>query len=62
MLEFKGKSVCKALTMGKLYFFDADTTPIKRTRVDNTQNESKRFANARAEAHKQLSELYLKAL
>lgn len=62
MLEFKGKSVCKALTMGKLHFFNLETQPIKRTKIENIKTETKRFLNARDDAKKDLSELYQKAL
>lgn len=62
MLEIKGKSVCKALAMGKLHFFNIDSEPIKRTKVSNTKAETIKFLNARDQAKSELNKLYQKAL
>jgi len=62
MIEFNGKSVCKALAMGKLHFMSIDSDPIKRTRITDVKSEIKRFSDARTEVSSQLSRLYQTAL
>ena len=62
MLEIKGKSVCKALTMGKLHFYNTDGCAVKRQKIDDTNAETKRFRNACQKAKAELSDLYQKAL
>ncbi len=62
MFEIRGKSVCNALTMGKLHFFELEEQPVKRLKVADTRAEILRFEKSRKESKSQLAELYEKAL
>ena len=62
MVEIKGKSVCKALTMGKLHFYNTDGCAVKRQKIDDTHGETMRFRDACQKAKAELSDLYQKAL
>ena len=62
MLEFNGKSVYNALSMGKLHFYDCNAPTIKRLKISDTRNEILRFAAARNTAKEELQLLYKKSL
>lgn len=62
MIILTGKSVYQDICIGKLYFFKKQKGDIKRYHVENTNEEIKRFENAKEEGIKQLKKLYDKAL
>lgn len=62
MIEINGKSVYNALAMGRLYFYKRAGNKIKRIKVDNPDDEIKRFRDAKSAAHAELERLYEKAL
>lgn len=62
MITLAGKSVYQDICMGKICFFKKKKGDIKRYHIDNTENEMKRYEEARQEGIKQLQGLYEKAL
>lgn len=62
MKIFHGKSVFGGVAIGKIKVYRKGEQQIKRIRVEDTENEMKRFEQAKAEAVSQLKELYEKAV
>lgn len=62
MLEFNGKSVYNALSMGKLHFLSSSVPTIKRLKISDTRAEILRFEAARNTAKEELQVLYKKSL
>lgn len=62
MTEYKGKSVFKGITVGKIKVYVRSGLSVECRLVDDTETEMKRFCDAREVAEKQLDELYNKAL
>lgn len=62
MTGYKGKSVFKGITVGKIKVYMRTDVPVECRRVDDTEAEMKRFCDAREIAVKQLDELYELAL
>ena len=62
MIIIKGKSVFKAIAIGKLAFYKRGKQQIKRYHIDSVQDEIKRFQKARDSAVSELKKLYDKAL
>ena len=62
MITISGKSVCGGVSIGKLLFYKRNEKVIKRTHVDNVDEEMVRFQNAKDTAVEQLKGLYEKAL
>lgn len=62
MITIKGKSVFGGVSIGKLVFYKRDDKVIKRIRIENPDEEWKRFLEAKDTAVSQLKELYEKAL
>ena len=62
MITISGKSVFGGVSIGKLLFYKRDEKVIKRTHVDNVDEEMVRFQNAKDTAVEQLKGLYEKAL
>lgn len=62
MITIVGKSVFGGVSIGKLSFYKRKEQQIKRYKVDDTEEEIKRFEEARAVAVKQLQGLYEKAM
>lgn len=62
MKVLNGKGVSGGIAFGKLELFNNDLCVILKTKVENTEEELKRFENARNSAAKQLEELYEKAV
>jgi phosphotransferase system enzyme I (PtsI) len=58
MTVLRGKSVLQDIGMGKLYYFNREKNGVKRYIVSDKTQELKRFAQAKAEAVKQLRALY----
>lgn len=62
MIVLEGKSVFGGVAIGKIAFYKRNETSIKRTKVENAEDEVKRFEEAKEKAVKQLQDLYEKAV
>lgn len=62
MIEINGKSVYNSIAMGKLHFYKREEKLIKRTHIENIDEEIKRFLDALKTAQDELEVLYEKAL
>ena len=62
MITIKGHGVCGGVAFGKLKLLKKNDNVIKNSHAENTEEEIKRFEDARIKALNQLSELYEKAL
>lgn len=62
MITLTGKSVFGGIAIGPLVFYKRNEITIKRNRVEDTQQEIRRFTDAREKAVAQLQALYEKAL
>lgn len=62
MITLSGKSVFGGVAIGKLAFYKRNEIQIKRTHIDDTEKEVKRFEAAKTAAVAQLQELYDKAM
>ncbi len=62
MTDYKGKSVFKGISVGKIKVYVRTDVPVECRRVEDTEAEMKRFCDARKIASEQLDELYNIAL
>lgn len=62
MITLSGKSVFGGIAIGKIVFYKRNEIQIKRSRVEDTEQEVKRFEAAKEKAVSQLQELHDKAL
>lgn len=62
MITCKGKSVYGGVAIGKIHVMAKKEQRIVRRSVDDTENERKRFEDARVKAQEQLAGLYDKAM
>lgn len=62
MKKFNGKGVYGAVAIGKISVFKKPDAAIKRVRVEDTEKEKERVAQAKAAAAEQLRKIYEKAL
>ena len=62
MEKFFGKSVYKAITLGKVLVFARNENQIKRRKIEDVDGEIVRLESAIAKATEQLQELYEKAV
>ena len=62
MKKFNGKGVYGPVAIGKISVFKKPDAAIKRVRVEDTEKEKKRVAQAKAAAAEQLRKIYEKAL
>ncbi len=62
MITLEGKSVYGGIAIGKIAFYKRDEITIKRCHVKDTDQEVKRFEEARAKASLELQELHDKAM
>ena len=62
MITLSGKSVFGGIAIGKIAFYKRNELQIKRSRVEDTEQEVKRFEAAKEKAVSQLQELHDKAL
>ena len=62
MITLEGKSVYGGIAIGKIAFYKRDEITIKRCHVEDTDQEVKRFEEARARASLELQELHDKAM
>ncbi len=62
MITLEGKSVYGGIAIGKIAFYKRDEITIKRCHVEDTDQEVRRFEEARARASLELQELHDKAM
>lgn len=62
MERLKGKSVYKGIALGKISVLKKDDYVVKRVKVENSEAEIERVAQAREKAKEQLQKLYDKAV
>lgn len=61
MVEYKGKSVYGGIAIGKIHIMAKKEQSIVRQKVEDTDQEIRRFEEAKEEAKSQLAQLYEKA-
>ena len=62
MGEFQGKSVYKGIAIGRIKVYQKDKMQVKRVKIQEPEEEKKRFKEAVKKAQEQLQVLYEKAL
>ena len=62
MGEFQGKSVYKGIAIGRIKVYQKDKMQVKRVKIQEPEEEKKRFKVAVKKAQEQLQVLYEKAL
>ncbi|MDE5590856.1 MAG: phosphoenolpyruvate--protein phosphotransferase [Acetatifactor sp.] len=62
MQRFRGKGVYNAMALGRILLFRKDNTAVERVSVTDTVRERERFEKAKAQAARQLEELYHETL
>ena len=62
MEVYTGKSIYKGIAIGKILFYQKGEQAVKRTKVEDTAAEIRRYETAREKAIKQLDVLYEKAV
>lgn len=62
MKTFRGKGVCGAIAIGHISIFKRNEASVKRTHIDNIEDEKARLAAAKEKASQQLYKIYNKAL
>ncbi len=62
MYKYQGKGVYGAIAIGKISVFKKRDAEVKRVHVEDTENEKRRFEEAKAASIEQLGEIYEKAL
>lgn len=62
MRKYMGKGVYGAIAIGRVSLFEKQDAAVKRIHITDTDNEKKRFEEAKMSAIKQLQEVYDKAL
>lgn len=62
MDKYTGKGVYGAIAIGKISVFKKRDAEVKRVRVEDTENEKRRFEEAKNASVEQLGEIYQKAL
>ncbi|RDU24687.1 phosphoenolpyruvate--protein phosphotransferase [Anaerosacchariphilus polymeriproducens] len=62
MEKYEGKAVFGGIAIGKIKVFQKEEIVVKRKHIEDVEFEKQRFEDAKSEAMKQLSELYLKAV
>ncbi len=62
MIVYEGKAVFEGIAIGKIYVYTKVEQAVKRTKVEDTEAEISRYADARNKAIEQLKQLYEKAV
>ncbi len=62
MYKYQGKGVYGAIAIGKISVFKKRDAEVKRVHVEDTENEKRRFEEAKSASIEQLGEIYEKAL
>ena len=58
MIVLDGKSVFSGIAIGKIALFEKGDDPVKRKTIEDTDEEIKRFENAKEKAKEELKALY----
>ena len=61
MKLWQGKSICKKVTIGNIFYIQKDEMQVKREKIQDIENEKQKFEAAKKEAADQLQQLYEKA-
>jgi len=61
MKILKGKSICKKVVIGKIFYFEKQEIQVKREKIQDVEKEKTRFERAKSEAAEQLLALLEKA-
>lgn len=62
MEQYVGKSIYNGIAIGKIWFYEKSEHQVKRVRIDNADDEIKRYEKAKECAIAQLNQLYEKAV
>lgn len=62
MEKYSGKSIFKGTAIGRIFFYSKDQQKVKCVKIENVEEEIKRFEAAKEKAVNQLYELYEKAV
>ncbi len=62
MERYEGKSIYNGIAIGKIWFYEKSEHQVKRVRIDNADEEIKRYEKAKECAIAQLNQLYEKAV
>ncbi len=60
MIEYKGKSVCGGIAIGKIHLMKKRGHPVVKHRIEDCEQEIRRFEEARIKARSQIAELHEK--
>ena len=62
MIIYEGKAVCEGIAIGKISVYKKQEQAVKRVKVEDTEAEKARYAEARETAISELKALYEKAV
>lgn len=62
MEQYVGKSIYNGIAIGKIWFYEKSEHQVKRVKIDNADDEIKRYEKAKECAIAQLNQLYEKAV
>ena len=62
MERYEGKSIYNGIAIGKIWFYEKSEHQVKRVKIDNADDEIKRYEKAKECAIAQLNQLYEKAV
>ena len=62
MEQYEGKSIYNGIAIGKIWFYEKSEHQVKRVKIDNADDEIKRYEKAKECAISQLNQLYEKAV
>ncbi|MBQ8316902.1 MAG: phosphoenolpyruvate--protein phosphotransferase [Lachnospiraceae bacterium] len=62
MEQYEGKSIYNGIAIGKIWFYEKSEQQVKRVKIDNADEEIKRYEKAKEIAIAQLNQLYDKAV
>lgn len=62
MESYTGKSIFQKVAVGKIFYYEKNENIVKRNRIEETEEEIKRFEAAKVVALGQLDRIYQKAL
>lgn len=62
MERYEGKSIYNGIAIGKIWFYEKSEQQVKRVKIDNADEEIKRYEKAKEIAIAQLNQLYEKAV
>ncbi len=62
MEQFEGKAIYKGIAIGKILFYEKNLQQVKRSKIEDVEQEIKRYEKAKKQAVAQLNSLYEKAV